>query len=117
VVEAFVAARWVGTDTFHLDLPLAQAGRRRLLREGQRCGWGVNLAGAAKWDGASDAFAIFDWRRPAAQPAFDCGVFHDAVEFAQAAPALTAAALPGRTPIRNWLETWAVGRLRLDGAS
>src|SRR5438105_2046923 len=77
VVEAFIAQRWVGTDTFHLDVPLALAARRRLLRERQRCGWGVNLGGAAAWDGTGDAFAIFDWRQPAAHAAFDWGVFHD----------------------------------------
>jgi hypothetical protein len=115
VVEAYVAQRWVGSDTFHLDVPLALVGRRRLHREGQRCGWGVNLAGAPAWDGASDAFAIFDWRKPAAHPAFDWGVFHDSEDFAQVAATLAGALKPGATPVRSWFESWTVGRMRLDG--
>jgi hypothetical protein len=117
VVEAFVAQRWVGTDTFHLDVSLALAGRRRLLREGQRCGWGVNLDGDAAWDCARDAFAVFDWRKPAAQAAFDWGVFHDSDDFARVAATLTGALKPSATPMRNWVESWVIGRMRLDGDS
>jgi hypothetical protein len=117
VVEAFIERRWIGTDTFHLDVSLALAGRRRLLREGQRCGWGVNLGGAAAWDGERDAFAIFDWRKPAAHAAFDWGVFHDSDDFARVAATLTGALKPSATPMRNWLESWVIGRMRLDGDS
>jgi len=115
VVEAFIGQRWVGTDTFHLDVPLALAGHRRLHREGQRCGWGVRLGGAAAWDGTSDAFAVFDWRRAAAHPAFDWGAFHDSDDFAQVAATLAVALKAGATPVRSWFESWTVGRMRLDG--
>jgi hypothetical protein len=117
VVEAFVAQRWIGTDTFHLDVPLALAARSRLAREGRRCGWGVHLGGAAAWDGDSDAFAIFDGRRPAAHAAFDWGVFHDSDDFAQFAATLTGALKPGATPMRSWFESWVIGRMRQGGGA
>jgi hypothetical protein len=115
VVEALVAQRWVGADTFHLDVSLALAARRRLAREGQRCGWGIHLGGAAAWDGDSDAFAIFDWRRPAAHAALDWGVFHDSDDFAQFAATLSGALRPGPTPMRSWVESWVIGRMRQAG--
>jgi len=110
VVEAFLANRWVGTDTFHLDASLALAARRRLLHEGSRCGWGVRLDGAATWDGRNDAFCILTAN------AFDWGVFRDSADFAQTAARLAVALKPASSFWGNWRVAWTLGRLRHDAA-
>ena len=85
--EVWLDGRWVRTDSYIVDLPLAERGRARLAAEGGVLGYGVHSAGTSTWDGRRDAFSQFvddgsspDFHRT------DFGVHADVMAFYRDAP-------------------------------
>ena len=58
-VEVLLDEGWVRVDSFIVDLPLAEAARARLRREGRLIGYGVHIDGVSIWDGRRDTFCQF----------------------------------------------------------
>lgn len=58
-VEVLLDEGWVRVDSFIVDMPLAEAARARLRREGRMVGYGVHIDGVSVWDGRRDAFCQF----------------------------------------------------------
>ena len=81
-VEVLLDEGWVRVDSFIVDLPMAEAARARLRREGRMIGYGVHIDGVSVWDGRRDAFCQFV--NNGAVEAFsesDHGLFRDIDEF------------------------------------
>lgn len=58
VFEVQIGQRGVQAGTHLVDVGLALGARKKLLAEGLRVGYGVQLGGAVTWDGCTDANAI-----------------------------------------------------------
>ena len=56
VAEAWVAGRWVATDTYIFDAAYMAAARQRLAEEDWECGYGIHRDGASIWNGVQDGF-------------------------------------------------------------
>lgn len=81
-VEVLLDEGWVRVDSFIVDLPLAEAARARLRREGRVIGYGVHIDGVSAWDGRRDAFCQFvDNGAVEEFSATDLGLYRDIDEF------------------------------------
>ncbi len=85
LLEVWLEGRWVRTDTYVLDAPLAAAARQRLLDNGWSHGYGLHVDGQLLWDGCRDAF--LNGAPPESDPLVlrDHGVFCDPLEFVSSA--------------------------------
>lgn len=57
--EIHLGGRWLRTDSYIVDLPLAVRARAQLSRESKRIGYGAHREGVSTWDGSEDAFSQF----------------------------------------------------------
>jgi hypothetical protein len=57
--EVYLDGRWVRTDSYIIDPPLAIRARTRLIRESKCIGYGVHREGVSIWQGSEDAFSQF----------------------------------------------------------
>lgn len=57
--EVHLGGRWLRTDSYIVDLPLAIRARAQLSRESKRIGYGVHREGVSNWNGSEDAFSQF----------------------------------------------------------
>ena len=81
-VEVLLDEGWVRVDSFIVDLPLAEAARARLRREGRMIGYGVHIDGVSVWDGRRDTFCQFvDNGSVEGFSTTDHGLFRDIDEF------------------------------------
>jgi hypothetical protein len=81
VAEVQINGRWVQTDAYVVDAPLALGARRRLLTEGLRCGYGIHIDGEHNWNGNSDSHEQFSKADAHSMPTADWGVAHDPQHF------------------------------------
>lgn len=58
-VEAWLNGRWVGVDSYTIDVPLHRAAIARCRAEHRRTGYGVHTGGTTEWDGRSPSFTQF----------------------------------------------------------
>lgn len=84
--EVLLADRWLGVDTYIIDVKLALMVHTRLMREGRHVGYGFNIRGEAGWNGRTSAFGQFCADDPFSAPSRDWGVFHDVAAFCRAHP-------------------------------
>ena len=87
VTEVWLDGRWIGVDSYVVDLPLARAAAARLRAEGREAGYGIHLAGTSTWDGRSAARiqcvasgAAAGWLQA------DHGLFADVADFYERVP-------------------------------
>jgi Transglutaminase-like superfamily len=80
--EVELEGRWLGVDSYAVDIGLATAARARLYGEGRTIGYGVHANGVSNWDGASDAFCQYvDDGSQTQLTTIDHGVFTDVGDF------------------------------------
>ncbi len=53
VTEVWLHGRWIGIDSYVVDIALARAAARRLAAEGREAGYGIHKTGRSDWDGES----------------------------------------------------------------
>lgn len=58
-VEAWLDDRWVGVDSYTIDVPLHRVAVARCNAEQRRTGYGVHTDGTTEWDGRSPSFTQF----------------------------------------------------------
>ncbi len=91
VTEVWLHGRWVGIDSYVVDLTLARAAALRLAAERREAGYGIHAAGRSEWDGqaatriqcvaqTSDSKSAGSWIRA------DHGLFGDVADFYARAP-------------------------------
>ncbi len=85
--EVHLDGRWVGLDSYVVDLALYEPASRRLAETGAGLGYGLHAHGTPHWDGRSDAFAqlVDDGSVPGLTTRdhgvyADVGAFYDAVD-------------------------------------
>lgn len=80
--EVYLDGRWLGVDSYVVDLPLFRNSQRLLAQSGMKLGYGIHTNGVPTWDGRSDSFIQFvnDGSVPSLTTR-DHGVFADVEEF------------------------------------
>lgn len=87
VTELWLDGRWVGVDSYVVDLPLARAAAARLRAEGRGAGWGIHIAGSSTWDGFAPArIQCVEAGAPAGWVRADHGRFVDIGDFYERTP-------------------------------
>jgi hypothetical protein len=82
VTEVWLDGRWVGVDSYVVDLPLARAARGLLAREGKAAGFGIHAAGTSSWDGHSPSrIQCVETASPAGWVGQNHGAFEDVGDF------------------------------------
>ncbi len=56
VAEVFLERKWIALDSYVVDMPLANAARKKLANEGRSVGFGIHLAGNSQWNANSSSF-------------------------------------------------------------
>ncbi len=81
MTEAWLEGRWMCTDVYVFDRPLAKAARQQLLERGWSSGLLMHVEGEADWDALRDAYLRFASTDPASWPISDQGCFHSHADF------------------------------------
>jgi hypothetical protein len=112
--EILIDGRWMGVDSYVVDLALDLKARNRLLRLERNCGFGLHMKGQVGWDGAASSFAMFSARDPQSLPLHDLGAFDDIAAFCdQADPHLRPSwARKQQWAIAAAMINWRVRKLR-----
>jgi hypothetical protein len=117
--EIMIEGRWMGVDSYVVDLALGSRARALLRRHGRMRGYGVHMKGQVAWDGTAPSFGAFCRQDPGSLPLRDLGAFDDIGVFCRSTDEPLR---PGWARKQQWalaaaMINWRIRKLREGPAS